>query len=108
MPWHAWGSEVARVVVRLSAGAALGALPAALYAGLVSVVHFAVTARWERLPAFALGCLAVGALVGLLGAAWSLSGRRPARPPAGTGRLAVRFPAPADGKSITSAPRGWG
>jgi hypothetical protein len=56
-------------------GTVLGALPAALYAGLVGAIHFALRGRLDRVPTFALICLVGGALVGLLvGAACALAG----------------------------------
>ena len=67
--------EIVRVVVRLSAGVVLGVVPGALYAGLVGAVHLGVYGRWDRVPAFAVGCVMVGALFGLLGGiGWALSG----------------------------------
>ena len=59
--------QVVRVGVRLAAGAMMGAVPGALYAGLVGSVHFGLYGRWDRVPAFAVGCVLVGALLGLLG-----------------------------------------
>jgi hypothetical protein len=54
----------------------LGALSGALYAGLIGVVHFGVYGTWDQLPAFAVGCILVGALFGLLGSTgWVLLGR---------------------------------
>jgi hypothetical protein len=55
-----------RVAGQGLAGAVLGAAPAAVYAVLVGAVHLAIYGRWGGVPAFALGCVLVGALVGLL------------------------------------------
>jgi hypothetical protein len=55
-----------RVAAQGLAGTVLGAAPAALYAVLVGAVHLAIYGRWGGVPAFALGCVLVGALVGLL------------------------------------------
>jgi hypothetical protein len=53
----------------------LGAVLGALYAGLVGAVHLGVSGRWDRVPAFAVGCVLVGALFGLLGGIkWARSG----------------------------------
>jgi hypothetical protein len=68
--------QLVRVVVGLSAGTVLGAIPGALYAGLVSVVHLSVYGRGDRLPAFAMGCILAGMLLGLLGrGVWTFSSR---------------------------------
>jgi hypothetical protein len=67
---------VARALIHLFAGAALGALPGALYAALVGGTHLAFHGRWDRVPHFAVACVAAGALVGLGAAAWGLSGRQ--------------------------------
>jgi hypothetical protein len=67
--------QVVRGVVRTSAGLVLGAVPGALYAGVVGIVHLGVSGRWDRAPAFAVGCALVGALFGLLGGVnWALAG----------------------------------
>jgi hypothetical protein len=58
--------QLARLGVRLSASVVLGAVAGALYAALVSGVHFAVYERWNQIPAFAKGCILVGAVLGLL------------------------------------------
>jgi hypothetical protein len=51
-----------------------GALVGGLYAGLVGTVHLVVYGRWDHIPAFTLGCVLAGAVLGLLGrTAWSLS-----------------------------------
>ena len=81
--------QVVRGVGRLSAGVALGVVPGALYAALVGAVHLGVYGRWDRIGAFAVGCVLVGAVFGLLGGiVWALSGaaareRRPVRSTAG-------------------------
>jgi hypothetical protein len=57
----------------------LGFVSALLYSALIVGVHFAMTGRWDRGPAFALGCVIVGALLGLLGGmVWAMSGEGPA------------------------------
>ena len=59
-----------RVLVSLVLGAALGAL----YAGLVGAVHLGAYGRWDQIPAFAVSCVLVGAVLGLLGRmAWGFS-----------------------------------
>jgi hypothetical protein len=50
----------------MSAGAVLGTIPGMLYAGLVGAVHIGLYGRWDRVPVFVVGCIAVGALFGLL------------------------------------------
>jgi hypothetical protein len=68
-------AQVVRGVVRLSAAVVLGAVPGAVYAALVGAVHLGVYGRWDRAPAFAVGCVVVGALIGLFGGVrWALSG----------------------------------
>jgi hypothetical protein len=47
-------------------GALTGALLAGGYGALVAVVRVVSTGRWGRSPAFALGALLAGAVVGLL------------------------------------------
>jgi len=69
--------RIVRGLVRVSVGLALGAVPGALYGIAVGTVHLGVYGRWDRAPAFAVGCVLVGALFGLLGAS---SGPCPARP----------------------------
>jgi hypothetical protein len=80
-------SAVGTTLIHLFIGAALGALPGAFYAGLVGTVHLGVYGRWDRLPDFAVACVAAGALLGLGAAAWALSSRRApgglTAPPAG-------------------------
>src|SRR5690242_17952756 len=67
--------QIVRGVVRTLGGLVLGAAPGAIYAALVGAVHLGVNGRWDRAPAFAVGCVTVGALVGLLGGVkWALSG----------------------------------
>jgi hypothetical protein len=61
-------------------GLAFGALPGAAYAALVGVVHLALYGRWDRVPAFAAGCVAVTAAVGLtIGACLAISRRSRSR-----------------------------
>jgi hypothetical protein len=87
MHWQDRNQGLVRIVARLSAGMALGLVPAVLYGGLVAAVHLAVSGRWDRAPTFALGCAIAGALLGLLGGvAWALAGNpapvsRPAAKP---------------------------
>jgi hypothetical protein len=71
MTWHARQSRTARLVARLSTGVALGAAPGVLYGGLVAAVHLGVYGRWDQVPTFAVACVLVGAVVGLLGGAVS-------------------------------------
>jgi hypothetical protein len=67
--------QIVRVVVRVLVSAVLGAAAGALYAGLVGAVHLGAYGRWDQIPAFAVGCVLVGAVLGLLGrVAWALSG----------------------------------
>jgi hypothetical protein len=82
--------QIVRGMVRTSAGLVLGAVPGALYAALVGIVHLGVHGRWDRAPAFAVGCVVVGAFLGLLGGViWALSGE------------------PAPGTSPPPTARGW-
>ena len=67
--------QIVRMVIRMSAGLVMGAAPGALYGSLVSVVHLGVYGGWDRIPAFAVGCVLVGALFGLLGSiGWAVAG----------------------------------
>jgi hypothetical protein len=59
--------QLARLGVQLSARGVLGAVAGALYAAVVSGVHFAVYEHWGHMPAFAGVCTLVGAVLGLLG-----------------------------------------
>ena len=96
-------AQVIRGVVRLSATVALGAVPGAVYAALVGAVHLGVYGRWDRVPAFAVGCVVVGALFGLVGGVrWALSGE-PA--PGGSPPPAARGLAPAP-LAVPSRPSG--
>jgi hypothetical protein len=66
--------QIVGVAVRMSACVVLGAVPGVLYAGLVGAVHVGLSGRWDRVPAFTVGCVLVGGLFGLLGGiAWALS-----------------------------------
>jgi hypothetical protein len=93
---------LSRIVGRVSTGMMLGLVPAVLYGGLVAAVHLAVTGRWDRSGAFALGCVIVGMLLGLVGGtAWALStkgGREVTQTQqvqfAPGAQVNVRFPAP--------------
>jgi hypothetical protein len=67
--------QIVHVVAPLLVSLLFGAVPAALYAGLVGAVHFGVYGRWDQIPSFTLGCVLVGAMLGLLGYALP----RPAR-----------------------------
>jgi hypothetical protein len=67
--------QIVRVAVRMSAGVVLGAVPGALYAGLVGAVHVGASGDWDLVPAFTVGCVLVGGLFGLLaGITWAVSG----------------------------------
>jgi hypothetical protein len=66
--------QIVRVSVRVLVSMVLGAVPAALYAGLVGTVHLSVYGRWDQIPAFTACCVLVGAALGLLGYfAWTLT-----------------------------------
>jgi hypothetical protein len=68
-------AQIVHGVVRALAGTVVGAAPGAVYAAMVGAVHVGVYGRWDRVPAFAVGSVVVGALVGLLGGVrWALSG----------------------------------
>jgi hypothetical protein len=68
--------QIVRVAVRISAGVVLGAVPGALYAGLVGAVHIGASGDWDLVPAFAVSCVLVGGLFGLLaGITWAVSAR---------------------------------
>jgi hypothetical protein len=59
-------------------GTVTGAVLSGGYGGLVAVVHFACTGRWDRGPAFALGALLFGMAVGMAaGLALALASFRP-------------------------------
>ena len=96
-------AQVVRGVVRLSAAVVLGAVPGAVYAALVGAVHLGVYGRWDRVPAFAVGCVVVGALFGLFGGARGALFREPA--PGSSQRPSARgsFPAPL---AVPSRPSG--
>jgi hypothetical protein len=83
MQWQVPDNRIVRIMFRVPAGVVLGIVPGALYAGLVALVHLGAYGHWDRVPTFALGCIAVGAVVGLLGGfKWALSGQaRPAGNP---------------------------
>ena len=59
--WGTWGVRLSRVL----GGAAVGTILGGGYGGLVAVVHFACTGRWDRGPAFAVAALLLGAALGL-------------------------------------------
>jgi hypothetical protein len=67
--------------VRIFVGTGSGALAGTLYAGLVGAAHLGGFGRWDQIPDFAVGCVLVGAVLGLLLGclAWALSGKA-ARP----------------------------
>jgi len=85
--------QFVRVVTGVLVSTVSGAVLGALYAGLVGAVHLGAYGRWDRVPAFAVGCVLVGAVLGLLGRmAWALSGeaareRRGCRSPPHGSRL---------------------
>jgi hypothetical protein len=51
-------------------GLAVGALPGAAYGALVAFVHLAVSGSLDRTPAFAVGCVAITAAIGLVVGTW--------------------------------------
>jgi hypothetical protein len=62
---------MARALVSMGTGAVLGAG----YAVLAGAVHLGAYGLWNQIPAFALGCVLVGAGLGLLGRmVWALAG----------------------------------
>src|SRR5439155_614851 len=66
---------IARAAVRGMLSTASGAFLGALYAALVGTVHLGAYGRWEGIPAFAVGCILVGAVFGLLGCVlWAVWG----------------------------------
>jgi hypothetical protein len=77
------GSRPARwlgFLTQAVAGALTGAVLAGGYGALVAGVRLASTGRWGRSPAFALGALLTGAVVGLIvGIALALSRSRKQR-----------------------------
>jgi hypothetical protein len=96
-------AQVIRGGVRLSAAVVLGAVPGAVYVALVGAVHLGVYGRWDRVPAFAVGCVVVGALFGLFGGVrWALS-REPA--PGSSPPPAARGSSPAP-LAVPSGPSG--
>jgi hypothetical protein len=105
--------QIVRGVVRTSAGLVLGGVPGALYAGLVGAVHFGVYGRWDRAPAFAVGCILVGALFGLVGGIhWALSGEAapgssPLPTARGSSQVALVVPARRSDRSQVGRPVGW-
>jgi hypothetical protein len=78
---------IIRIVLRILATLMVGAAPGALYASVVGAIHLGVYGQWERVPAFAVGCVLVGALIGLVGGiSWAFSSKpSPARVPVATG-----------------------
>lgn len=95
--------QIVRGAVRMSAASVLGAAPGAIYAALVATVHLAVYGRWDRVPAFAVGCVMAGALLGLLvGIKWALSRQAaPGRSPPPTA-CRVLVPAGSSGRRRSS------
>src|SRR6266545_4828250 len=91
--------QIVRVGVGVLVSMMLGAAVGAGYAGVVGTAHLSAYRRWDHIPAFAVGCVLVGALFGLLGgiglalsggAAWE---RADSRSPADSSR----HPGPARG-----------
>jgi hypothetical protein len=58
--------QIISVGVRALASVGCGVAAGAFYGGLVGVVHFGVHGRWDHTPGFAVGCVVVGAVLGLL------------------------------------------
>lgn len=81
-----------RIGVRVLTGAAFGMVLAALYAGLVAVVHLAVHWRWDRAHLVALAFVSIGAAAGVLGGAWACSNPRPRRRGRARVTMAARLP----------------
>jgi hypothetical protein len=68
--------QIVRGAVWVLVGTGSGALAGALYGGLVGAAHLGGYGRWDHIPAFAVGCVLVGAVFGLLVClAWALSGK---------------------------------
>jgi len=103
--------RIVRGLVRVSVGLALGAVPGALYGAAVGTVHLGVYGRWDRAPAFAVGCVLVGALFGLLGGIeWALSGEvAPSDSPLPLARGSSQAPLAVSARRPGSAPasRPW-
>jgi hypothetical protein len=104
--------QIARAAVRVLVSMASGALLAALYAALVGTVHLGAYGRWAGIPAFAVGCILVGVVLGLLGCVvWALSGAAAqgsegSGPPPGSSRPpgVARRPADAEGRGCGRQP----
>jgi hypothetical protein len=74
--------SVHRPLVAILVGLLLGTLAGLAYATLVGGLHRTVHGRWDRVPTFALGCVAAGAAAGLAigaGMAFVASPNRPVR-----------------------------
>lgn len=66
--------QIVRAVVRVLVSMVLGGAAGALYASVVGMVHLGAYRRWDGIPALAVVCFLLGAVLGLLGrVAWALS-----------------------------------
>jgi hypothetical protein len=81
--------QIVGILCRVFVGLLLGAAAGMLYCGLVSAVHVGVYGRFDHFSGFAVGCMMVGGLLGLLGGgAWTLTLRPPGLSVAKTGARA--------------------
>ena len=68
--------QIARAAVRALASMAGGALLGVAYAAVVGSAHLGAYGRWAGLPAFAVGCVLLGVVLGLLKClVWAVSGK---------------------------------
>jgi hypothetical protein len=68
--------QIARAVFRALVSMAWGALLGVVYAAVVGTAHVGAYGRWAGLPLFAVGCVLVGVVLGLLGRVlWAVSGQ---------------------------------
>lgn len=79
--------RIVQVVARVLVSTVSGALSGALYAALVGTVHRGTYGRWDQIPAFAVGCVIGGAVLGMLaGMVLVLSSKTAAKRQAGRDR----------------------